>query len=138
MILFLLLIVASATTGLSQPIVTTSLGSLLGVSINKLGVEAFLGIPYAQPPTGDLRFSHPRAIDKAWTNVKNASTYGPSCPGYAGFSANMTLDEDCLTLNIIRPQSIDTNASLPVLVWIHGGGLRALTLMVCLACSHYR
>lgn len=140
MILSLFFLVVAAAICLSQPnnpTVTTSLGCLQGVSLSQLGVEAFLGIPYAQPPTGSLRFRHPQAIDKVWSAVKTASTYGPSCPGYAGFSANMTLNEDCLTLNVIRPQNTDANASLPVLVWIYGGGLRVYFSNTLHACSHY-
>jgi para-nitrobenzyl esterase len=84
-------------------------------------VYAFLGIPYAAPPTGPLRWKEPQA-PTPWTGVKEASQFGGRC-AQNGSSTNMTqgsTSEDCLYLNVWTP---DPSASkLPVMVWIHGGG----------------
>ncbi|KZV61545.1 alpha/beta-hydrolase [Peniophora sp. CONT] len=110
------------------------------------GVTSFLGIRYAAPPTGELRFSAPRAPDTV-TGVQQ-SVMPPPCwdsPVYGGavespyynaggkavnvstlypFSAEEDASEDCLFVNVHVPDSLNLagNASVPVLVWIHGGG----------------
>lgn len=104
------------------PTVSIQNGTLRGFEQREFSTENFLGIPYAQPPIQTLRFRHPQAIRVPWTKVRNATDFGDACPGYGGFSANMTMSEDCLTLNVLRPSGIDSQDSLPVLVWIHGGG----------------
>lgn len=81
-------------------------------------VRAFLGIPYAAPPTGSLRWRAPSLPD-AWKGSRNATRVGPACPqlhvpDYA------RADEDCLTLNVwVAPGGAPRK---PVLVWIPGGG----------------
>lgn len=85
----------------------------------------FLGIPYAQSPTGDRRWQAPEpAAD--WRGVKDATRYGNSCaqntywaPGYE----KQRTTEDCLDVNIYTPATAGRRpAGLPVMVWIHGGG----------------
>ena len=88
----------------------------------------FAGIPYAQPPVGNLRFKAPQAL-RAFSEPYQAFKFGPAAPqvpsGGMTDSAPVRWDEDCLTLNISAPVNIsDTPASRPVLVWIHGGGYR--------------
>lgn len=68
---------------------------------------AWLGIPYAEPPTDYLRFRAPVPV-KPWTAEKITKKFGPSCGE----------TEDCLTLNIKAPRN---SQKLPVLIWIHGG-----------------
>lgn len=87
----------------------------------------FLGIPYAVPPTGNLRFAKPLPIGN-WTVVKNTTKFGPRCmqhvPQWAGYMMTPTvneMDEDCLSLNIWMPIT-DANAPKAALFWIHGGG----------------
>ncbi|KAK9237791.1 Carboxylesterase family-domain-containing protein [Lipomyces kononenkoae] len=86
-----------------------------------LTFHAFLGIPFAEPPEGMLRFRHPQPYGSNW-NVRNATEYAYSCPGYAQFSQNRTMKEDCLTINVVRPDFVKEGDDVPVLVWIYGGG----------------
>jgi para-nitrobenzyl esterase len=83
------------------------------------GVLAFKGLPYAAPPVGALRWRAPQPLI-AWTGVKEASAFGPACMQPSA-SADLVMSEDCLTLNVFRPDNARRN--LPVMVWIHGGGL---------------
>ncbi|KZM24684.1 uncharacterized protein EKO05_0007075 [Ascochyta rabiei] len=102
-------------------------GTLEGVFSEAYDQDFFLGVPYAKPPVGDLRFRRPQRAD-AWEGVRAAHEYGSWCYGVsirlAGFSQNNTgpMSEDCLTLNIVRPAHTPGKAKLPVAVWIHGGG----------------
>ncbi|KAI0322476.1 Carboxylesterase [Amylostereum chailletii] len=83
--------------------------------------QFFGGIPYAEPPVGDLRFSPPKlklSLDPASTF--NALNFGPSC--LQPLTPEDTISEDCLTLNIYRPSDVQTGSPLPVMVWIYGGG----------------
>ena len=86
-------------------------------------VIAFKGIPYAAPPTGDRRWRAPAAAER-WTHVRDATQFGPRCPGMAPARARALAwpaSEDCLTLNIWTPAK-SSGDRLPVMVWIHGGG----------------
>ncbi|KAI3327192.1 alpha/beta-hydrolase [Xylariaceae sp. AK1471] len=94
-------------------------GRHLGASWDQ---DLFLGIPYAQPPTGPLRFKWPQPLNDSFQTPLDASTYGYSCYQYG---SNLNLSEDCLTLNVVRPHNVSKSDKLPVLVWIYGGGLFA-------------
>lgn len=87
-------------------------------------VEAFLGIPYAAPPVGPLRW-RPTQPAARWVGVRAAETFGPDCMQARDRADDRrALSEDCLTVNVWRPAKRAARA-LPVLVWIHGGGFVA-------------
>ncbi|MCI5116357.1 MAG: carboxylesterase family protein [Candidatus Electrothrix sp. LOE1_4_5] len=97
--------------------VQTQTGSVVGVQA-KNGVQMFLGIPYAKPPVGSLRWKSPQPADP-WT-VFMANKYGPSCPQKRVDKVVEGTSEDCLTLNIWTPDSTQ-DKQLPVMVWFHPG-----------------
>lgn len=86
------------------------------------GVRVFLGIPFAAPPAGELRWKPPQEI-ASWNQVRNSTVYGPSCP-QPGQSVLMLgsgkFSEDCLYLNVWTTAK-KADERLPVMVWIHGG-----------------
>ncbi|KAF2808128.1 alpha/beta-hydrolase [Mytilinidion resinicola] len=104
-----------------QPLVNTQLGTLGGLHLPKFNQDAFLGIPFALPPTKNLRFARPQPYNVTWKGVKEVTSYGKSCYGMSSFSDGLPLDEDCLFLNIVRPAE-SSGKLLPVFIWIHGGG----------------
>ena len=111
---------SSLTLGGSGMTVTTRLGRAEGF-MTEDGVVAFLGLPYAEPPVGELRFRPPVPIH-SWGGSLDATAFGPACPQpiEVGQSLYLEQSEDCLTLNVWTP-AVDHGAR-PVMVWIHGGG----------------
>ncbi len=115
-------ILALAGPAQAATLVTTTSGPVQGVAAGKM--VKFLGIPYAAPPTGDLRW-RPPAEAKHWDVVRPADKFGSRCPQTAAvgeFSAPSAA-EDCLFLNVFVPTSAETKH--PVMVWIPGGGFFA-------------
>lgn len=104
----------------TAPVVRTGDGVLRG--IEAAGHDAFLGIPYAAPPVGELRWRAPQA-PAAWPGIRDATTPGPRCPQH-GTPAQPPVvgNEDCLYLNVVTPLNARRVAHLPVMVWLHGGG----------------
>jgi para-nitrobenzyl esterase len=106
----------------SHPEVSAPAGTLRGTAEH--GVAVFLGIPYAAPPVGGLRFAAP-APAAPWSGVREAQSYGPPPPqgGHFGMGelSRDASDADWLTLNVWSPD-LRPGAGLPVMVWIQGGG----------------
>ncbi len=106
---------------LPPPRVTITQGALQGVRAD--GVEEFLGIPFAAPPVGALRWEPP-AAPVSWGKLRHANGFGPRCAQNQtlGVFAVASSNEDCLYLNLYRPAAVSKTLR-PVMVWIHGGGL---------------
>jgi para-nitrobenzyl esterase len=105
-----------------NPIVSTLNGPVQG-TVSAAGIQEFLGIPYAAPPVGNLRWTPP--VDPApWTQVLNATQFANHCPQNASPFGIASTTEDCLFLNVFTP-SVSSSVPLPVMVWIHGGALVA-------------
>ncbi|CDO72172.1 hypothetical protein BN946_scf184970.g24 [Trametes cinnabarina] len=96
-------------------------GSTLIGTQNTGQTEFFGGIPYAESPTGQLRFAPPVLKTDPGVASFDASNFGASCP--IGGQSNPV--EDCLTINVLRPLGTSSGAGLPVMVWIYGGGFQA-------------
>jgi para-nitrobenzyl esterase len=114
----MLLLAGVAMTAQAAPVVT-SRGPVTGIFKN--GVTRYLGIAYAAPPVGKLRWMPPQPPAK-WTAVKQAVTFGPTCAQVTTlgpFAGPANANEDCLYLNVFAPHGAK---NLPVLVWLHGGG----------------
>lgn len=125
-IIFLFFNLAKSWEDKSQLTVEINDGKILGrYMTSKSGrhVRAFLGIPYAQPPIGDLRFKAPQKI-QPWTDVKLTQVDSPLCVQINPFARdfkNAIGQEDCLFLNVYTPTRKNSTSKLPVIYWIHGG-----------------
>ncbi|KAH9891908.1 carotenoid ester lipase precursor [Cubamyces lactineus] len=123
----------------SAPTVQLDQGTFIGTTDGT--TNKFLGIPFAKPPVGDLRFNLPVAVDP-YTGTHTVTAFGQSCPQQAinldlpsevvSDAVNFILNsvygvvvpssEDCLTINVVVPAGTQPNAKLPVVAWIFGGG----------------
>lgn len=121
--------------------VSTSSGTIHGkIDSSSPDVRQFLGIPFAQPPLGDLRFAPPEPLDgSAAAESVEATQLPPSCMqflgtgpsvytrqvlefGLQGLNTTGSIDEDCLTLSVWAPKNVHKREPLPVLVYVYGGG----------------
>ena len=125
-----LLVVAAVSGARAQtpaPVVRVSGGGLEGVGQG--GSDAYLGVPFAAPPVGDLRWRAPQPA-AGWSGVRKADHFGASCwqavsgKGFGPWTHEYVVDgpvsEDCLFLNVWTPAK--PGARRPILVWFHGGG----------------
>jgi para-nitrobenzyl esterase len=104
------------------PIVNTAEGPVRGVVNNR--VYEFLGIPYAAPPVGALRWMPPQPVER-WEEPLDATHYANTCPQvteFGVFAGPSSITEDCLYLNVFTTGLRHNGHRNPVLVWIHGGG----------------
>lgn len=113
-------VLAKAGESCSEP-VETSAGMAQGIT--DYDACAWLGLPYAAPPTGDLRWRAPTP-HPGWEGVRPADAYGPRCMQKGVMEAlnadpSAQMSEDCLYLNVWRPKK---SGEFPVMVWLHGGG----------------
>ncbi|XP_035317401.1 acylcarnitine hydrolase-like isoform X2 [Cricetulus griseus] len=137
-LLLLLLHVQGQDSSEASPIRNTHTGqvggSLIQLSDTKVGVHSFLGIPFAKPPVGPLRFAPPEAPEP-WSGVRDGTSHPAMClqnlemmngEGLKDMKLTLpplTMSEDCLHLNIYAPAHAHEGSNLPVMVWIHGGAL---------------
>lgn len=73
---------SNMTLGSSPPTARTLNGTYAGRYLPKYDQDVFLGVPYAQPPLGDLRFANPRSLNTSFPGARNATEYAPECVGY--------------------------------------------------------
>jgi carboxylesterase type B len=109
------------------PIIQTTSGKLQGIPISS-STDAYLGIPFAIPPVGSLRFAAPRALVTPKV-ARNATAFGPACIQlpYGGTTQSPTGEsEECLTINVWTSCAVSNASRMqspkPVLIWMYGGG----------------
>ncbi|XP_036044307.1 pyrethroid hydrolase Ces2e-like isoform X2 [Onychomys torridus] len=122
----------------SSPIRNTQTGQVQGSLVYlediNMGAHTFLGIPFAKPPVGPLRFAPPEPPEP-WNGVRDGTSHPAMClqnitvmstvteTMFKGTPPLLSMSEDCLYLNIYSPAHASEGSNLPVMVWIHGGGL---------------
>jgi len=117
--LVLIALLAAPAFAADLPAISVTGGQVRGIALEK-GGAAFKGIPFAQAPTGDLRWREPAAV-KAWTGVREATSFGAPCAQNSGGKMQENSSEDCLFLNVWNSEW-PARARKPVMVWFHGGG----------------
>ena len=125
------LIAASASAASAQGVIPTDKGPVRGVETPT--VNKYLGIPYAAPPVGELRWQPPQPLAR-WQGPRDATQFGSHCPQGASPFGTESTTEDCLYLNVFTPNGkvaqekngktkLKKAKRLPVMVWLHGGAL---------------
>ncbi|XP_031196986.1 acylcarnitine hydrolase-like [Mastomys coucha] len=136
-LLLLLIHVQGHDSPETSPIRNTHTGQVRGKLVHlkdtKVGLYTFLGIPFAKPPVGSLRFAPPEAPEP-WSGVRDGTSQPAICPQNVTMNMEgikemkltlppVSMSEDCLYLNIYTPAHAQEGSNLPVMVWIHGGAL---------------
>ncbi|MCG6922742.1 MAG: carboxylesterase family protein [Acidobacteria bacterium] len=124
LLLGLLVLLAGQVQAQATDVVQTDKGAVRGTV--KTTYTEWLGIPYAAPPVGELRWKAPQPA-ASWSGVRDATRPGNACVQGTGWDPGYerpTLTEDCLYLNVYRPHGATEENPVPVFFWIHGGGLR--------------
>lgn len=116
-------VACSAGLALAQPVAETESGAVRGQL--ESGVESFKGIPFAAPPVGPLRWRAPMAPEP-WEGEREATAFGHDCMQlpFPSDAAPLGTEpaEDCLVMNVWRPEGAQPGDDLPVILWIYGGG----------------
>jgi len=108
----------SSTPGSDPTVVKTDTGYISGLQEN--GLRVYLGIPFAAPPTGDLRWKPPAPVTP-WEGVKEAKAFSANPPQPpSGSPVPVSMSEDCLYLNVWTPAK-SADEKLPVMVFFYGG-----------------
>ena len=120
-VLLLLSAAGARAHSLPAPAAFTQSGFVVGVRED--GAEKFLGVPFAAPPVGDLRWRPPQPA-APWRGVRQATALPNACAQLASANGPGSTSEDCLYLSLYRPVRpfAPLQRPLPVLIWIHGGG----------------
>ena len=103
----------------SSAVVQTDKGAVIG-AITSSGRQ-FLGIPYAAPPIGELRWREPHPVAR-WHSPRLAQQFGNNCPQFGTAFGLESFNEDCLYLNVYTPDVRKPRA--PVMVWFHPGAFQ--------------
>lgn len=118
LVLALVAVAAGLPATAAEPLMArTEAGLVRGLADG--GVRQYQGIPFAEPPVGELRWAAPRPV-RNWHGVRPAVAPGPRCAQTASGEGPATAAEDCLYLNVTAPAG--QIGRKPVLVWVHGGG----------------
>ncbi|KAE8212995.1 hypothetical protein CF327_g3418 [Tilletia walkeri] len=117
--------ISSPSVNFTDPRIDIKQGSVIGYTecVDDVAISSFLGIPYAQPTTGQKRFTKPEPVPEG-NDVIEAKAYGHICwQVVAKNYPQEMMDEDCLTINVMAPADAHLRKKkLPVMVWHHGGG----------------
>src|SRR3954471_1322930 len=115
-------VLAFASTALAG-VIPTDKGPVRGIPTAE--TNQYLGIPYAKPPVGNLRWRAPSPVPR-WKGPRNATSFGPHCAQTESPFGSASTSEDCLYLNVFTPNGKNGKGhakDLPVMVWLHGGGM---------------
>ncbi|XP_037868236.1 juvenile hormone esterase [Bombyx mori] len=125
---YLITVLILVLNTINAKVIITSNGPVRGSLVTHENVSyiAYRGIPYAENPTGALRFQPP-VTKKKWTHVLNASSNGPVCIQPEGAYKKHQMGEDCLRINVYVPVKKTNTSHLPVFAFIHGGAYRILS-----------
>jgi carboxylesterase type B len=113
-------LVGAAARATAGDVVPTDTGVVRGSSAD--GMRQFLGIPYAAPPVGELRWQPPQPAQR-WQGVRDATQFANHCPQPPTPFGVASVTEDCLYLNVYTPEGKRRGWWRPVMVWFHGGAL---------------